>query len=178
MDQRVAMARKQAMVDAKDKYLAENLNVREPEDVDHDKLQRLSQAVSEIHAFGARMNGDPELMDMLAIWSVAVRCVQPVPAELIDSIAARGDCDVAVREAVLRQGGMAQAVVSAMKDAGYDIHGNEIATGGWRISVRCTESSSRRLCAILHRKFHKAIKSEVIFVERWFADFTLLGIRP
>jgi len=76
-------------------------------------------------------------------------------------------------EAFQRLGGMPNSISRALSQIGYQQHSREVMRGGWRIGMRCTEGASRRLCALLHRRFRAAIESGAISVERRFADFAM-----
>lgn len=178
MDHTIALGRLRAMAKKRKDFEEEHFEGKSKDEVDPALFEKYSQMQAEFQAFGARCNADPELMDLVACWMVGVRSPQPVSEDLMAEVmqVPEGPARTqAIHDALLRQGGMAQAVVNSLKRNGYHIHSNELGLLGWRVGCRATEGASRRLCGLLHRQFHAAIKSEIIIVERWFADFTLLA---
>lgn len=182
MDYQRALARMAELGAAREKFLEEHIEplAREAEkagkaqwEIPPDLRQQLAQHNSEIQTFGAQLNAIPEFQDVMPHWNVTITGLQSIEPDFIDALGKAPDRGRAMDEAFQRLGGMPNAISRCMAQVGFTQHSREVMRNGWRIGMRCTEGASRRICAILHRRFRSAIESGSISVERHFADHSL-----
>jgi hypothetical protein len=174
LDHREAGRKAKELLNARNEFAKTHLEGRPPNQVPEARKKEYQRLCSAAGRFGAQMNSDPELMDLLMMWTVSVRSSQTISQAVLGRIPTDTPVPMKkVREVLMGIGGMPRAVMLAIEDQGFYANACDLTQSGWGIGARTTEMGSRRLCSMLHRKFRKAISTEVIGVERWFSDFSI-----
>lgn len=174
MDHREAGRKAKALLNARNEFAKTYLEGRPPGQVPTARKNEYQRLCAAAARFGAQMNSDPELMDLLMMWTVSVRSSQTISQAVLGHIPKDSSVPMKdLREVLMGIGGMPRAVMLAIEDQGFYANACDLNQSGWGIGAKTTEMGSRRLCAMLHRKFRKAISSDVVGVERWFSDFAI-----
>lgn len=133
---------------------------------------RLKNAV---HEFGCILNSVPEFQDILVNWNVQVSGTHSLSKDVVNRLIECGRGGRA-KEAFGLLGGIPLAVYLAIEGLGFQMTRKEANKSMWSIHSHTSEGASRRLTAVLHRQFAKAIAKEIIVVRRSFVGYQMPSV--
>lgn len=142
----------------------------------HDQVEKLDW---EVKKYGEELASMPQFIDIMEPWMVDVMGNEGVTLsqEIFGSILGELIREENTAAPLDRCGGLAVAVRSFLEQWGFLITDSGMGCCGWHLGVPCNTPTMKRLCAMLHTQFAKAIKAELIKVVVYFWEWKLPTLR-
>jgi len=144
-------------------------HIKDKEVVGDEVLEEHQFLMDEVHLFGEQLASYPHFFEILEAWMVDISGtgdmaeIKEYPEDFV--------------EFIKKQGSLAAGVQQYIEDQGFEITDRGGGKGRWTLGVPCTTTNMRKLTAILHAQFARAIDAGTIRIYVRFFHWRLPTLR-